>query len=89
VSDLYSTACGILLCFVSFYKTKKPGKPGHILLLSWLFNFDRIIKIIVDQNSAAIFADYDLLALADFALALGRNCIETTTAGITNHGNNG
>src|SRR5579862_2518497 len=54
-----------------------------------LLYFNGIIEVVVDQDPAAILANDDFLSLPDFTLALGRDGIKATTAGIADNGNNG
>ena len=41
------------------------------------------------QDSSAVFADDDLLALTDLGLTLGRNPVEAAAAGVALHGYHG
>src|SRR5690606_12692023 len=50
-----------------------------------LLDFYSVVKFVVHQNTATVFANNDLLPLTDFTLHLWRNCIEATTAGISFH----
>ena len=50
-----------------------------------LFYFDLVIQLIINQDTSAVLANDDLFALADLALTLRRNGIETAAAGITQY----
>ena len=53
-----------------------------------LFHFYHIVEVVVDQNPAAVFANNNFFALADFTLTLGRDGIETSAAGISHNRHN-
>ena len=52
-------------------------------------NLHAIVQVDINEDTAAMLTNHDLLALANLALALWRNNVEAATAGIAQYRYNG
>ena len=70
-------------------KTLHNGRAFTILKPQQVLYFYGIIQIGINEDTTAVFTNDDLFVLTDLTLALWRNRVVATAAGIAENGHNG